>query len=73
MYRLGKRRECDCMEKLKVTQCQGEGAGSCRRCIEKGRWSNEWMFRLYKIEGFEGCYCFDCVKEIEAERGNVNV
>ena len=24
---------------------------------------------LYKIEGYEGCYCSDCVKEIKAEAG----
>lgn len=29
-----------------------------------------WMCFLYKIEGYEGCYCSDCVKEIKAEAGD---
>jgi hypothetical protein len=26
------------------------------------------MTFLYEIEGMEGCYCEDCVKEIKAEK-----
>lgn len=55
------------MSKLNVTQCKGEGAGSCRRCNDNGKWNQNWMCFLYYIEGYEGCYCSDCVKEIEKE------
>lgn len=50
---------------MKVTQCTGEGQGSCKRCTEKGKWNRIWCCFLYKIEGLEGCYCSDCVKEIQ--------
>ena len=56
--------------RMKVTKCTGEGQGSCKRCLEKGKWNRSWMCFLYKIEGYEGCYCSDCVKEIEMERSN---
>lgn len=49
---------------MKVTQCTGEGQGSCKRCSDKGKWNRIWCCFLYKIEGLEGCYCSDCVKEI---------
>lgn len=52
---------------MKVTQCTGEGMGSCKRCSDNGKWNMNWMCFLYKIEGYEGCYCSDCVKEIKAE------
>lgn len=52
---------------VKITQCQGEGQGSCKRCNDKGIWNVKWMCFLYKIEGFEGCYCRECVKEIMRE------
>lgn len=52
---------------MKVTQCTGEEQGSCKRCSDKGKWNRNWMCFLYKIEGYEGCYCSDCVKEIKAE------
>ena len=54
------------MSELKITQCKGEGQGSCKRCTDNGKWNRNWMCFLYKIEGKEGCYCFDCVKEIKA-------
>lgn len=46
---------------MKVTQCTGEGMGSCKRCSDNGKWNMNWMCFLYKIEGYEGCYCSDCV------------
>lgn len=49
---------------MKVTQCTGEGMGSCKRCSDNGKWNMNWMCFLYKIEGYEGCYCSDCVKKI---------
>ena len=51
----------------KITQCQGEGQGSCKRCNDKGIWNVNWMCFLYRIEGLEGCYCEKCVKEIMRE------
>lgn len=50
---------------MKITQCTGEGMGSCKRCSDNGKWNMNWMCFLYKIEGYEGCYCSDCVKEIK--------
>ena len=28
---------------MEVTQCQGEGAGTCRRCLNKTGWNQSWM------------------------------
>lgn len=50
-----------------VTKCKGEGQGSCKRCTDNGKWNWSWMCFLYEIEGHEGCYCCECVKEIEKE------
>lgn len=55
---------------IKITQCKGEGQGSCKRCNGKGIWNVNWMCFLYKIEGFEGCYCRECAKEIMREEEN---
>lgn len=52
------------MNQIKVTRCKGEGQGECRRCKQTKGWGLNWMCILYEIEGREGCYCFDCVKEI---------
>ena len=52
---------------VKITQCQGNGQGTCKRCNDKGIWNVNWMCFLYKIEGLEGCYCRECVKEIMRE------
>ena len=49
---------------MKITQCQGEGQGSCKRCDDKGKWNRVWTSMLYKIEGLDGCYCSSCVKEL---------
>lgn len=54
-------------------QCEGEGQGSCTRCDEKGKWNRSWMCFLYEIDGYEGCYCYDCLQEIlEEEKGKMN-
>lgn len=53
------------MSKLKIRQCEGEGQGNCKRCTDNGKWNRMWMCFLYEIEGREGCYCRECVKEIE--------
>lgn len=55
------------MKNLKVTQCKGEGLGSCKRCSDNGIWNRNWMCFLYKIEGMKGCYCSKCVKELMGE------
>lgn len=52
------------MSGIKITKCKGEGQGSCKRCDDHGIWNRHWMSLLYKIEGYEGYYCWDCVKEI---------
>lgn len=52
---------------MKVTKCTGEGQGSCKRCSDKDKWNISWMCFLYNIEGYDGCYCSDCVKEILKE------
>ena len=52
---------------MKITKCTGEGQGSCKRCSDRGKWNRMWCCFLYKIEGYEGCYCSDCVKEIMEE------
>lgn len=49
---------------MKITTCKGEGLGSCTNCDKNGKWNRIWMSMLYKIEGMDGIYCSDCVKEI---------
>ena len=49
---------------MKIVRCSGEGAGTCKRCSDNGKWNSIWSCFLYKIEGYEGCYCADCVKAI---------
>lgn len=55
------------MKEIKVTRCVGEGQGECKRCKELKGWGLNWTSFLYKIEGREGCYCFDCIKAIIEE------
>lgn len=55
---------------MEVTKCKGEGQGSCKRCSDNGKWNRMWMCFLYEIQGMDGCYCFDCVKEIEKKEKN---
>nr|DAU67965.1 MAG TPA: FhuF 2Fe-2S C-terminal domain [Inoviridae sp.] len=52
---------------MKITKCIGEGQSFCKRCLENGKWNRMWCCFLYKIEGYDGCYCSDCVKEIQEE------
>ena len=49
---------------MRITKCQGEGQGSCTMCSSHGWWNRHWMTCLSKIEGFDGCYCSDCVEII---------
>lgn len=39
---------------MKITQCKGEGQGSCKRCSDRGKWNVTWMCFLYKIQNYEG-------------------
>ena len=55
------------MNRLKVSRCYGEGQGSCKRCNDHGIWNRCWASFLYKIEGYDGCYCSYCVQEIIEE------
>ncbi len=55
---------------MTIIQCKGEGQGSCKRCSDKGKWNRNWMCFLYKVEGREGYYCADCVKEMQEEEAN---
>lgn len=50
---------------IKITRCTGEGQGICKRCFDNGKWNRMWMGFLCKIEGYEGCYCGNCVKELQ--------
>ena len=52
---------------MKVIKCDGNGQGSCKRCLDKGKWNRMWMCFLYHIEGYDGYYCHDCAKEILKE------
>ena len=52
------------IDNKRVKICKGEGLGSCKRCEDNGKWNRQWMCFLYRIEGLEGCYCSNCVKEI---------
>jgi polyferredoxin len=61
------------MSKLKVTPCAGEGSGSCKRCSDNGKWNQSWMCFLYHIEGYEGCYCRDCVDAIQEEENQKEI
>lgn len=58
------------MSNLKITQCKGDGQGSCKMCLDNGKWNRTWMCFLYKIEGYEGCYCSECVKKIMEGKQN---
>ena len=46
---------------MKIVPCSGEGVSACKRCTDNGKWNITWTCFLYKIEGYEGCYCADCV------------
>lgn len=52
---------------MNVIKCEGNGQGSCKRCLDKGKRNMMWLCFLYHIEGYDGFYCNDCVKEILKE------
>lgn len=52
------------MSNIRITQCKAEGQGSCKMCSDNDKWNINWMCFLYEIEGYDGCYCSDCVEKI---------
>ena len=53
--------------KLNFKHCEGGGFRPCKRCADNGKWNNNWMAVMFTIEGYEWCYCYKCLKEIEKE------
>lgn len=49
---------------LKIIRCEGNEECSCKKCDDKGIRNRYGMSSLYKIEGQEGYYCEECIKEI---------
>ncbi len=52
---------------MKITQAKGNGQSQCRRCKELGKWNVQWCCFMYEIEGYEGHYCSECMKEIKRQ------
>ena len=52
---------------MKICKAEGHGQSACRRCTELGKYSWTWTSFLYKIEGINGYFCYECTKEIEKE------
>lgn len=48
----------------KIRRCTGNGMSECKRCKSLGKFSFCFDTWFYKVEGRDGRYCFDCVKEI---------
>ncbi len=47
-----------------IKRAEGNGQAQCKGCKDKNKWNVQWCCHLYEVEGKEGLYCFDCVKEI---------
>lgn len=54
-----------------MKKCSGEGQGSCKRCEANGIWNRMWMCLLYTVDGYEGTYCYECAKVLEAKTSEV--
>lgn len=54
---------------LKVTRYEGEGQGTCARCLAKSGWNRYWMTMLYKVDGLPGLYCSQCVEQLRQDTG----
>lgn len=55
------------MSDLKITQCIGEPdvVAACRMCSERsGRLIVFSMCSLFRVEGYDGGFCSDCVEKI---------
>ena len=55
---------------LKITKCVGEGQAECKRCAEIKGFNRNWVSMMYKIDGYDGCYCSDCVETMERRNDN---
>lgn len=51
-----------------IKQCKGEGLGSCTLCEKRHGFHRTWMNMLYKIEGIDGIYHYECAKQMLAEK-----
>lgn len=51
-----------------MEKCSGEGQGTCKRCKDNGIWNSNWMSFLYKVDGYEGIYCYECAKYLEEQK-----
>ena len=51
-----------------VKRCVGDGLSICKRCRELAGYGVFWTSFLFEIEGYEGRYCSDCVREILKEK-----
>lgn len=51
-----------------MEKCSGDGQGTCKRCKDMGIWNRNWMSFLYKVEKYEGIYCYDCAKYLEEQK-----
>lgn len=49
---------------VEIKRAEGNGQAQCKGCKDKNKWRVQWVTQLYEVEGKEGLYCFDCVKEI---------
>ena len=54
---------------MRITKAIGNGQSECKRCHDNNIWSLTWTSMLYRIEGMERLYCYNCVQEIAREKG----
>lgn len=58
---------------VKVYRGLDEGQGECKRCADIRGWNRCWVSMMYKIDGYNGLYCSECmdfiVNEIEKNQG----
>lgn len=48
-----------------MQQCNFEGQGTCRICESTKGFNRYWGCFLYKVDGYDGCYCYEHAKELE--------
>lgn len=48
---------------MNVIKCEGNGQGSCKRCLDQGKWDRMWMCFLYHIEGMVGAIVMIALKK----------
>lgn len=57
---------------MKITKAIENKPGNCIRCKSLGRWSLNWIAFMYKIEGKDGLYCWECARKIKEEENEKN-